>query len=79
VLRLVLGRAFVLVIVGLGCGLGLAIGFARLLRNLVYGVSTMDPLTFAGAGLVLVVIAFVGAALPALRAVRVDPATVLRV
>jgi ABC-type antimicrobial peptide transport system permease subunit len=68
----------VLATAGLACGLGLAAVFVRLLRNLVYGVSTMDPLTFVGAGLLLMLVAMAGAGLPAWRAVRVDPASVLR-
>lgn len=63
---------------GLGLGFAGAIGGARLLASLLSGVSTLDPLTFASAALVLSVIALVATISPALRASRVDPLITLR-
>jgi ABC-type lipoprotein release transport system permease subunit len=48
------------------------------LRALVYGVSTTDPLTFAVVPVIVVAVAVLAAMIPARRAARVDPATVLR-
>ena len=50
----------------------------RLLSSLVYGVSTLDPLTFGVVPLVLGSIALVATLIPARRAAAVDPAQVLR-
>ena len=65
---------------GIGCGCGLAIAFAsrRLLAGMLYGVSALDPATFAGVSLLLLAVAAVAALLPSLRAARTDPMNVLR-
>jgi predicted permease len=63
---------------GIGSGLLLFVGAARALRSLLYGVAPSDPLTLAGASLLLVVIAALASWLPARRTSRVDPADVLR-
>ncbi len=48
------------------------------LKSLLYNVSTTDPLTYAGVTAVLAAAALLAAYLPARRASRVDPMTVLR-
>jgi predicted permease len=64
--------------------LGVALGVAgaawamRLLADLVYGVGTLDAATFATVPLVLIAVAVLACALPAWRASRLDPVTVLR-
>lgn len=78
VLRSVLGRAATLA--GLGIALG-AIGAAvatRVVRGLLYEVSPLDPITFAGVGAMLLAAALVSALVPALRASKMDPAGALR-
>ena len=52
---------------------------AQLLRTLIYGVSATDPMTFIIVPLVVVAVAVIAAVIPARRASRVDPMTVLRV
>ena len=64
--------------VGIGVGLAAASLLSRLLGNLVFGISTADPLTFIGVPLVLVVVALVANLIPARRATRLDPAKTLR-
>ena len=66
-------------IAGIGTAIGLAIGLvaARALRSLLYQVSAADPLILAGAALLLAGTALAACYLPALRAVRVDPARTL--
>jgi putative ABC transport system permease protein len=59
-------------------GLLLAAGLARSMSTFLFGVEPLDPITFVGAAVVLVVTAAVAAAVPSLRAVRVDPATAFR-
>ena len=65
---------------GLGLVLGLAASWAlsRVLASLLYGVSTTDPLTYAGTTAGLAALAFVAAWVPARRASRVDPVQALR-
>jgi ABC-type antimicrobial peptide transport system permease subunit len=59
-------------------GLLLALGVTRLLRVVLLGVSPSDPLTFVGIVLVLTIAAALGCAVPARRAMKVDPMVALR-
>ena len=63
---------------GIAGGLVLFVGVARALRSLLFGVAATDPVTLAGASLLLVAIAAFASWLPARRSSRVDPADVLR-
>lgn len=63
---------------GLGLGLLGALHATDYLESLLYNVSTTDPLTYAGVTAILAMAALVAAYLPARRASRVDPMTVLR-
>ncbi len=76
--RLVVTETLRTVGVGIGAGIGGALAGARLLEALVYGVSARDPLTYAVVPVLVVVVAVLAAVVPARRAARVDPATVLR-
>lgn len=76
--RLVLRQALVLVAAGIIVGLPAAVGAASVVQSLLYEVSTTDPLTLAISALVLLGTGALATALPAARAVRVDPATALR-
>lgn len=55
-----------------------ALALSRLLAGLLFGVSSLDPLAFTVAALVVGSAAFLATLLPALRASRVDPAVALR-
>jgi ABC-type antimicrobial peptide transport system permease subunit len=78
VLRLVLRDAGRLVLLGLAIGVAGALAVSRLLRSVLFGVSAVDPLTFAGVTVVLLAAALVAGFVPARRASRVDPMTALR-
>ncbi|HEX7139454.1 MAG TPA: FtsX-like permease family protein, partial [Vicinamibacterales bacterium] len=77
ILRLVLGTGMKIAGGGALIGLAGATLLTRTLASLLYGVTPLDPLTLVGAPSVLVVTALVASALPALRAVGVDPAVTL--
>jgi putative ABC transport system permease protein len=79
ILTLVLGGALKPVAGGLVIGVLVALGLARLLEGLVYGVSTTDPVTFISLPVLLGVVATLAGLFPALRATRIDPLEALRV
>ena len=66
------------VVVGLAAGLVGALLMGRLVAGLLHGLSARDPLALGAAGGVLVVSAITAMLVPLRRAVRLDPATVLR-
>jgi len=63
---------------GLAIGLVLAVALARLVASVLYGVSPFDPVTLGGVFVIFLGVAAVAALVPALRASRTDPASVLR-
>ena len=75
---LVLRHGLVLGALGVGLGLGLAFAAGQGLEALLAGVSPRDAATFLTAAGMAVSMALAGSLLPALRAVRVDPLTVMR-
>jgi len=78
VLRLVVGNGVALALIGVAIGGAVALVATRALDRLVFGVSTNDPSVFAFVGLTLTAVAVTAAAVPALRASRVDPIEALR-
>jgi ABC-type antimicrobial peptide transport system permease subunit len=78
VVRLFLAEGARLVGWGLLAGVPLAVAATGFLRAFVFGVSRMDPATFAAVGLLLGGVAVVASAVPAWRASRVDPVSALR-
>jgi predicted permease len=78
VMRLVAGQGMRLTVAGLVLGLLLSVVFARLLASLLFGVSAVDPWTFAAVTTVLLVVALVACYIPARRALQVDPLVALR-
>lgn len=64
--------------IGLGAGFALALAATRLMRNLLFGVSPSDPLTFGLIAGFFLLVAFVASYIPAIRATRTDPMEALR-
>lgn len=64
--------------IGLAAGLGVAVLATRAVRPLLYGVTPLDPLTFAAVALLLFGIALAAATIPARQAAAVDPVITLR-
>jgi ABC-type antimicrobial peptide transport system permease subunit len=71
-------QGLTLAAVGIGVGLLVFAVATRFLRSLLYGVAPSDPLTIAGALLIIVATATLASWIPARRAARVDPAGALR-
>ena len=78
VLRWVLSVGVPMTLIGIGSGLVASLLLTRLMAGLLYGVSAMDPLTFAVVAMLLMVVTSAACYIPASRAMRVDPITVLR-
>jgi putative ABC transport system permease protein len=76
--QMVIVQGMRLALVGVGVGLASALGLARVITNLLYGVTAWDPLVFVAMPCVLTAVALVGVWLPARKAVRVDPVIALR-
>ena len=78
VVVMVMRRALVLVAIGLAIGIPVALAGGRLMRTQLYGVSTYDPLTLAGAVFVLGAAAALASFIPARRAASIEPMNALR-
>jgi putative ABC transport system permease protein len=78
VVRMVLARVGMLVVIGVAIGTGASVWASRFVASFVYGFSATDPVTFVGAALVLSLVAAAAGWLPARRASRIDPTSVLR-
>jgi putative ABC transport system permease protein len=78
VLRLVVGQGLRLVALGLGLGLMAAMALTRLMEKLLFEVSATDPATFTCVAALLILVALLACWIPARRATKVDPITVLR-
>jgi putative ABC transport system permease protein len=77
--RMIQQQAMKLVLFGLGSGLVLSFALSRLMSNLLYGVTAIDPLTLGVVTVLLMMVAMAACYFPARRATRVDPITALRV
>jgi predicted permease len=77
-LRGILREGVIVTLIGTGIGLVLAIGVGKVLSSFLYQVSSVDPLVFSGAVVVLAAISLLACYLPARRAARIDPMVALR-
>ncbi len=78
VIGLVLSRAAMIAAAGLGVGVVLSLFSSRALTTMVFGLEAVDPLTYVVVPGVIFVITIAAAAVPAWRASRIDPLSVLR-
>jgi predicted permease len=78
VLQMLLKQGTKLALVGVAIGTGVAFGLTQLMRSLLFGVTTHDPLTFASVAVLLMLVALLACYFPARRAMLVDPAVAFR-
>jgi len=78
VLKLVIKRAILLALIGIGFGIVGAVAVTRYLTTLLFGVKPIDVVTFVGVAIVLAVVVLVACLVPARRAAKIDPLEALR-
>ena len=78
VARMVIRGGLIIAAFGVGAGLAAAMTLTPLMRSMLFGVEPADPITFGTIAGLLAVIALAAAAIPAVRAARIDPAVSLR-
>jgi predicted permease len=78
IFKLIVGQGLAISVVGLLAGLVASLAVTRLTANLLYGVSTTDPVTFIGIALLLLCVTLLACYFPARRATKVDPTIALR-
>jgi putative ABC transport system permease protein len=78
IVTMILGDGAKLAFLGIAIGLGAAFGLTRLMRSLLFGISTTDIATFAIIPLLLVIVALVASLIPARRAASIDPLIAIR-
>jgi putative ABC transport system permease protein len=77
-LRLVMSQGLTLTAIGLLLGAVAALGLTRLMGNLLYQMSPRDPVAFAAAFAVMMIVSVAACLLPAWRAAQIDPIRALR-
>jgi putative ABC transport system permease protein len=77
-LKLVVGKAMLMVLLGLAIGVAGAFALTRVLASLLFDTSPTDPLTWIAVGVLLAAVALLACYIPARRATKVDPMAVLR-
>jgi putative ABC transport system permease protein len=75
---LVLRQAMFTAVIGAAIGLLASLALTRTMKSLLFEISSMDPLTYIGMAVLLLLVAAMAAYLPARRATRVDPIVALR-
>ena len=78
ILHLIVRQGMILALTGVAIGLAGAFALTRLMRSLLFGVRSTDPLTFVAIAALLTLIALLASYIPARRAARIDPMVSLR-
>jgi ABC-type antimicrobial peptide transport system permease subunit len=78
ILKMVIGRAMLLVGAGIAAGAAGAYGLSQYLKSLLFEVKPSDPWTYASTAILLAMVALAASIVPARRAARVDPMIALR-
>lgn len=78
VFRLVLGQGMRLALIGISIGLVVSLLLTRFLKDLLFGVTSTDVITFSSVSVLLCLVALLACFLPAWRATKVDPMIALR-
>ncbi|HEY0763605.1 MAG TPA: ABC transporter permease [Pyrinomonadaceae bacterium] len=78
VLKLVLKRAMLLALIGIGIGSAGAVAVTRYMTTLLFGVKPIDVVTFVAVGAVLALVVLIACLVPARRAAKIDPLEALR-
>ena len=78
ILTLVVRQAMTLTAVGVAIGLAAASVTTRTMTAMLFGMSPLDPITYASVVVLLTAVSAMASGVPASRALRVDPATTLR-
>ena len=78
ILKLVVGEGMKLVATGVALGLVASFSLTRLMSNMLFGVSAVDPMTFGAITLLLTFVGLLACWIPARRTMRLDPMIALR-
>lgn len=78
ILRMILKQGIMLVVTGVVIGALVTLAASRVLKSMLYGISTTDPITFTCVSLLLIGVASIACYLPTRRATKIDPAITLR-
>jgi ABC-type antimicrobial peptide transport system permease subunit len=78
ILHLIVRQGMTLALTGVAIGLAGAFALTRLMRSLLFGVRSSDPLTFVAIAALLTLIALLASYIPARRAARIDPMVSMR-
>jgi putative ABC transport system permease protein len=78
VVKLVLSRAILLALVGIGIGVAGAVALTRYMTTLLFGVKPFDTVTFIGVAIMLAAVVLVACLVPARRAAKIDPLEALK-
>ena len=76
--RLVVKQGMTPALIGVVCGMGISLLVTKVLKNLLFGVQTYDPLSFIAVAVILSAVALVSIYIPARRAMGLDPLIALR-
>jgi len=78
IMNMIIGKGMLITNIGLAIGLLGSFVLTRILASLVFGISALDPLTFAGAAVIFIGVALMASYLPARQASKVDPLDVFK-